>query len=472
MRSRWFSIGAALLAAFCIVAVTACGPPPFEEGEVPGSSGGEQPAGGQPEEQEDRPTAEASPTPVSGEGTTRLVAPYITDEYSGLLQDWVADFTTKNPDIDLSLAVMDEVELVEFLDSADQLSDVLIIPADYVHDLHARGLLNTDLAATIYGTFAENWFYPIPDADTALSDGTRIAVPYYAAIQGIWYRKDLFEATGLEPPNTPENLLAAAEALHDPSSPVYGIALPTGAAGDSTAAHHALENLARASGGTAIAADGSVAFDSEDFTAALQLYAELAALGPPAGTSIADARLLFLAEQLAMLLDSTALPQELKNRSTDVKRDEMAQKIGFVAAINDTAGDGSTTYAYSIGIAIGNNADESAARALAAYLLADAYYPYWIPQGWGPAMRGFGMQWRALKGHDWFGYYEAGMPEDLLDGFRKSVRWRHAGDAAAITTSRIYSAELFPAAVTGLVGGELDAAGAAEILQSEAAGLE
>ena len=86
-------------------------------------------------------------------------------------------------------------------------------------------------------------------------------------------------------------------------------------------------------------------------------------------------------------------------------------------------------------------------------------------------MRGFGMQWRALKGHDWFGYYEAGMPEDLLDGFRKSVRWRHAGDGAALSTSKVYSAGLFPGAVAGIVGGDTDAAGAAEALQTEAAGL-
>jgi hypothetical protein len=82
------------------------------------------------------------------------------------------------------------------------------------------------------------------------------------------------------------------------------------------------------------------------------------------------------------------------------------------------------------------------------------------------------LQWRAQKGHDWFGCYEAGMPEDLLDGLRKAPGWDISSDAADLTLSRVHAAQLFPAAVDKVLSGEMDGDGAASWLQDEAANLK
>ena len=55
--------------------------------------------------------------------------------------------------------------------------------------------------------------------------GTQYAIPVDPNVQLLVYRKDLFEAKGLKPPATWDELLAAAKALHDPAKEKYGIAI-------------------------------------------------------------------------------------------------------------------------------------------------------------------------------------------------------------------------------------------------------
>jgi ABC-type glycerol-3-phosphate transport system substrate-binding protein len=52
------------------------------------------------------------------------------------------------------------------------------------------------------------------------------ALPYATSVYGLWYRTDLFEQAGLEPPTNYDEVMAAAAALTDPANGIYGIALP------------------------------------------------------------------------------------------------------------------------------------------------------------------------------------------------------------------------------------------------------
>ena len=451
---------ARLLLLLVAVVATACG-----QGQTAGSAGGAVDSNASPTD-----TVAPTPTRVPGVGPIDLLALYINDEFSAHIDDWVAEFLASNPSAEVSVQVMAEDELADFFASAEELPDLMLIPADYLPELQDRGLLNTDLPALVQEELGAGKFYAVPEGDTVGGDGAVLGLPYYGAVQGIWYRLDLFEEAGLEAPDSLENIRAAAEALHNPSASVYGIALPQ--SGDGGLAHHALEQLALGAEAMPIAEDGSPRFGDAAFVEVLQLYEDLTSYMVPAGTSMAEARDLFLDEQLAMIIDSTSFPQELANRSEDIKIDEMARKMGFVAGINDTAEDGSTTYAYTLALGVASNANEDTAHALISYLYDEAYTIYWIPQGWAPAWKGFAMQWRAQKAHDWFGYYEQGMPEDLLHGLRKSVRWNDAGDAVALTSSRVYAAGLFSSAADMLLVEGKSAAQVSDWLQEQASGLE
>ena len=61
------------------------------------------------------------------------------------------------------------------------------------------------------------------DADSI--DGKPYGIPYDGEVTVQVYRKDLYDAKGLKPADTLEQLLANAKAVHDPTNRVYGLAL-------------------------------------------------------------------------------------------------------------------------------------------------------------------------------------------------------------------------------------------------------
>jgi len=54
-------------------------------------------------------------------------------------------------------------------------------------------------------------------------EGKQMGLPLQPHPEILWYRKDLFEAKGIKPPETTDELLAAAKAFHDPDNGFYGI---------------------------------------------------------------------------------------------------------------------------------------------------------------------------------------------------------------------------------------------------------
>lgn len=61
-------------------------------------------------------------------------------------------------------------------------------------------------------------------------DGSTWAVPDWALHQEVWYRKDLFQAKGLNPPATWAELLEVAKKVDDPEHGIRGFAVPMGSA--------------------------------------------------------------------------------------------------------------------------------------------------------------------------------------------------------------------------------------------------
>ena len=64
----------------------------------------------------------------------------------------------------------------------------------------------------------------IPKAnwEATVWDGKRYGIPVQPHAELTWWRTDLLEAAGLQPPKNTDDLLAAAKALHNPDEGVYG----------------------------------------------------------------------------------------------------------------------------------------------------------------------------------------------------------------------------------------------------------
>lgn len=394
---------------------------------------------------EPTPTLEAVPESkaIEAAGEVTFVSVQLGEEFAGHVSEWIADLQKKAPNVQVTARFMEPDELHTQLTGEALPGDVLLIPAEYLAALDVDGRIDSSIAAEIVEAIGEAKFYKQPLLQAQDGAGRQLGIPYYSAVQGVWYRKDLLQAAGVEPPATVDALIEAAQALNKPPD-IYGIYVP--APEEIEAAYHAFEHLALGMGVSAFDSSGNPDLASQGMAAAFSAYASLRSSGAGAGVTLAQARDMLLDGKLAMLIDSTALPYQMGQRRTDVKVQEVAREIGFVSALG-AAGREGQPYAYTLALAVRTGADKDAARAWLDYLMDHAYNVYWIPDGWAPALRGYASQWRALKAHDWFGYYEQGWPEDLMDGMRKGARWGLDSAEGMKQTSRLYASQLIPQAL-------------------------
>jgi ABC-type glycerol-3-phosphate transport system substrate-binding protein len=116
------------------------------------------------------------------------------------------------------------------------------------------------------------------DADSI--DGKPYGIPYDGEVTVQVYRKDLYEAKGLKPAETLDELLANAKALHDPDNRLYGLAL-RGFAGAGQNMY-IYPSLLRAFGGSWTSGSG-ITVNSPEAVKALQWYVDaLTRYAPPA----------------------------------------------------------------------------------------------------------------------------------------------------------------------------------------------
>lgn len=129
-----------------------------------------------------------------------------------------------------------------------------------------------------------------------------VGLPLQIESSLLFYRKDLFEAAGLDgPPETLDELLEYAEMLHGDG--VAGFAMR----GRGAAATSQIVNLLYSFGGEWLNEDGTSALASEESQAALEYYANLLRnYGPPGPANLhwAEVMGLYAQGQVAMVLDA------------------------------------------------------------------------------------------------------------------------------------------------------------------------
>ncbi len=135
-------------------------------------------------------------------------------------------------------------------------------------------------------------------------DGRHVGIPVQAVTQILFHRKDLFDAAGLKPPKTLEELEAAAKKLHNPPS-VYGCV----ARGRKTQAPYTWAHWLYANGGSWLTPDGKPGINSPAAIAAAQQYVRLLrTYGDPGVTDNGpmEVQTHFLQGRSAMILDASS----------------------------------------------------------------------------------------------------------------------------------------------------------------------
>ncbi|GAB4255871.1 ABC transporter substrate-binding protein [Deferrisoma sp.] len=353
-------------------------------------------------------------------------------------------FAQDHPDVEVRVVPVDENVLPEKLASAraaGQLPDVVELGLPQVVQYDRAGLLDRDAATRLIRELGEEGFYPGPLDLVRSGEGAGYAaVPVDGWVQGIWYRKDWFAEKGLSPPDTWERIRTAAEALHAPGEPRFGIVLGTHP--QQVYTQQVFEHLALAGGARLVDETGRPA-PGRRFLEALRFYRRLARFAAPGHTYWREARQYYLTGRAAMIFYSPYILDDLAGLVAEHRPavPDLAGRTGFVAAIQGPSGERAAYgEVYALGILRG--AQPPAAQ-WAAFLLGPGY-PEWLsmaPGGKMPVRRQALTRWREQA---LFAPYDPKLPDALAEGFTRLARWGFGRPGGGRLIGDLYASKRVP----------------------------
>jgi multiple sugar transport system substrate-binding protein len=449
-------------AVFALVALAACSGDDDDGGEADGGGGGE------------------------GGGDADSIVVWTGDtipERVAATEEIIAGFTEETG-VEVEFVGIDEDQFVQLLTSAaaaGELPDVVgSQPLAGVRTMAANELVNIEAAEAVIGALDESTFSERALEFTSEGDD-QLAVPTDAWSQLLFYRKDLFDAAGLDAPETYDDITAAAEALDSPE--VAGIVAAT-TPGDAFT-QQTFEHLALANGCEMVDDSGEVTMDSEQCVAAFDFFGNLMTNYSVTGTQDVDTvRANYFAGQAAMAIWSTFLLDEMAGLRNDALPTcpecagdpaYLATNGGVVAQLQGPDGDEPAQYGEVAAWVITADAATEPAQQFVEYMMSDGYID-WLaiaPEGKFPTR--FGTPENPTEYVDAWAELEIGVdtkaplsdfyPPEVVDiltsGADNLSRWgitQGQGDLVGASLGELP----VPQAVGALVAGDVDAQAAAE----------
>lgn len=302
-------------------------------------------------------------------------------------------FETLNPDVKAAVLPVEENDFPAQLAAAGEVNrpHLIEIQAFRAMSFFGEGIVDAEANAELARMIGEDSFLPGALDEMRMSDGRLFGLPFHFSAHGFWYRKDWFAEAGLEPPNTWESILAAAEYFNNPADKRYGILIGTK---PEAYTQQAFTHLATANGAHLFDNRGNPALSSPEFRETVELYRKLSGYTPP-GPQNWRARDYYIQGRMAMFYYSTYIMDDLSiaeaaesSLSGDNFDDlegaafdaDLVENTGFAPLITNTATTGySDIMALSLLKTAGDGAEREteAAKRLAAFFMADEnYIPY------------------------------------------------------------------------------------------------
>jgi multiple sugar transport system substrate-binding protein len=311
----------------------------------------------------------------------------------------IVDSFTEESGIEVELVSVAEDQFAQLITSAaaaGDLPDVIGgISLPQVRTLSSNELVDTDAVGTVIenldpSTFSERALALTSDGDTSL------AVPSESWTQMLFYRTDLFEAAGLDAPDSYESILEAAQALDsDDLAGFVGASAPGDAFTEQTFEHIALGN-----GCELVDDEGEILLDSPECVEAFQFYGDLISqYSVPGAQDVDTTRAGYFAGDAAMIIWSSFLLDELAGLRNDALPScpecaadpaFLANNTGVVTAIAGPDGGEPAQFGEITSWTITAGSDTESAQAFIEYMMGDGYEP-WIaiaPEGKVPVRLG------------------------------------------------------------------------------------
>ncbi len=374
--------------------------------------------------------------------------------------------------------------------SAGDLPDLIYHPVSQTIGWAEAGILDVDAANEVIESLGESTFAQGLLNLNRTPNGYA-AVPSDGWTQLLVYRKDLFEAAGLEAPTTYAAIEAAIEALHNPPS-LYGFVAATDVNNDYTM--QVLEHYFLANGVNLVEADGSIGLNNDAMLNALESYKKLADASPEGNLYWQQSRELYFDGRAAMIIWSPFILDEMAGLrdaapvtvSDDPTTRELAANTGIVTKLAGPDNPDGAGWASLSNWGITVDADTEAAQSFVEFILDGDAYLDWLsmaPEGLFPVRNGtaanpsqFVDGWSNLDvGVDrrapLVELYGEDVVNDIVAGLTVANRWAYSQGEGALL-SRLYGTRVMAELVRSYLDGEATAEETVERLQSRVTALK
>jgi multiple sugar transport system substrate-binding protein len=376
---------------------------------------------------------------------------------------------------------------IQSASAAGTLPDVVgALSLGFIHSLAADDIADPDAAAEVVDSLGRDTF-----AERALRlvevEGKPVGIPSDTWTMLLTYRKDLFEKAGLQPPQTFDQIKAAATSLKQQGR--AGIVASTKPADGFT--QQTFEYLALANGCQLTDDQGNVQLTSPQCVETFRFYGDLIKNGSVAGGQDVDTtRAAYFSGKSAMLVWSSFILDELAGLRKDAlptcpecraDKEFLAKNSGFVTAIKGPSVSGDPTqFGEVTSFAITKDSNTDAAKRFVEFMMSDGYVD-WLalaPEGKIPTRAGskdnpqeYAQAWSKLQaGVDTKKPLADIYPAEVIDALTKSTdtmgRWGFEQGQGKLVGAQLNELPI-PKALAEELGGQLDADAAAKQAQAD-----
>jgi len=419
-----------------------------------------------------------------GEGEKTVIEFWTTDNEEDriLAYEQIAEkFMEENPDVDLRIVPIEEAGIAQRIataQAANRLPDIIRMGVERVSSFVADGILDLDAAQATIESIGEDDFQAGPlTMVTDPETGKYAAVPFDGWIQALWYREDVFDDLGLEPPITWDEIDAACDALPATGDIQYGLTLATDPGQNYP--HQVFEQVAISNDAWPFDENGNVTMDTPEMIEALRWYTDLQRCAMPGPQYWRGARESYELGQSGMMFYSTYIMDDLVEGSgteeggnIEVVQD-LAANSGFAPLMDGPNGEASYGQLVSLGILTG--ADPKAQDVVQFYMTGENYLDVLAlaPLGKVPVLKSAVDGWRGLS--EYFGYYSEDTITQIANGYGSMQRWLFRPDYGSVERAVVGDIEgrlFIPQAISNIVlEGIMTPETAAEWLQEQVEGL-
>jgi len=394
------------------------------------------------------------------------------DTYEAVAEAYMAE----NPGVEIRIIPIEEAGVTQRISTAqaaNRLPDIVRMGVERVSAFAADGLLDEEAATAVINSIGEDDFRAGPlQMVTDPATDMYAAVPYDGWIQAIWYREDVFEEAGLEPPITWEQIQTACETLPGTGNLLYGMTIGTDPG--QNYGHQIFEQVAISNNAWPFDEAGNVTMNTPEMIEALEFYTSLQSCSPPGPQYWRGAREAYELDQSGMLFYSTYIMDDLVEGSgtdegnIEIAVEDLAAKTGFAPQMEGP--NGSASYGQLVTLAIMQGADPQA-QDVVEYFLSEGYTDVLAlaPFGKVPVREGAVEEWKTLS--TYFENYDPETLDQIANGYESMQRWLFRPDYDATQRAVIGDIEgrlLIPTVVSNIaLEGTMTPEQAAEFLQTE-----